>query len=174
MSSCTACSRVTPGFSRPIRCTSRSPSKVWPRWKTSGKYTSAPRHMKRGGITPITVRTLLFSRSLRPRTPGSPPNCRCQNLNPNNVTGSAPGEASAAVIALARPGHVGPRRRDHAGEYRVPLGDVQELVNGVVAPIAAALAAYLDGYQPPWVLVWKRIDNHGVHHAVHRGAAADP
>ena len=34
--------------------------------------------MKRFGITPITVRTVSFSRSCRPSTFGSPPNWRCQ------------------------------------------------------------------------------------------------
>ena len=76
--SASACASVTPGFSRPSRWTMRTPSIRRPRSKAIGRYTSAPRHMNRFGMTPITVRLVSFSRSWRPSTFGSPPNWRCQ------------------------------------------------------------------------------------------------
>ena len=93
--SASACASVTPAFSRPSTCTFLTPSMTLPCSKTTGTYTSAPRHMKRLGITPTTVRLTPLSSIWRPTTDGSPPNWRCQNLNPSTTTGSAPGTPSA-------------------------------------------------------------------------------
>ena len=44
-----------PGFTRPSTCTTDTLD-LLPRAEVGGRYTSAPRHMNRGGITPMTSR----------------------------------------------------------------------------------------------------------------------
>ena len=92
-----ACSRVTPGRSRPtvttlwFRRSSRS-SPV----STSGVHTSRPPggNSNSGGRTPTTVRGRPSSAISRPTTSGSPPNRRVQRPWPSTATPSRPGWSS--------------------------------------------------------------------------------
>ncbi len=80
--------------------------------------------------------------------------------------------AQALRFALSRPSDIRPGGRDHTFEDSVSLGDVQKLVDVVVAAVPAPLALDGDAHQPVWVLVRERVQNHGIDHAVHGGAAA--
>ena len=151
-------------------------------------------------MTPITVRTLSLSRSWRPRTLRSPPNCRCQNLIAQNdhrlragrasaTSASGPGAADAhhverversvvpaepLWIALAGPYHVADRGRDHAPEHRAAFCDFQELIDGIAETAAATRrAVHADARQPFDILVRKWIEDHRVKHAVDRGRRHD-
>jgi hypothetical protein len=76
-------------------------------------------------------------------------------------------------VAISRPCDIGDGGRRDAGEHRVALGDLEELVDGIVTEIPTAIRLHGHRHQPLRIFVRERVENHGVYHAVHRRGAAD-
>ncbi len=81
--------------------------------------------------------------------------------------------AKTLGLAGAGPRDVAPGGRDDAAEHGAAPGDFEELIDRVVAAVVAALPLHVDGHQPVGIVVRERVQDYGVEHAVHGGAAAD-
>ena len=95
--------------------------------------------------------------------------------HPHHIEGVHGAVIAAQPLGLtrARPGHVAPGGGDHPAEHRIALRDFEELVDLVVTAVSAALPLYRDAHQAVGILVGERIQDDGVDHGVHGGAAAD-
>ena len=99
-----ACSRLTPGLSRPRtesqatsrRCKSFCPSRGA---MASGRYTAGRPSMpvKAAGATPMTVSSIPFNRIREPRTDGLAPNWLTQKSWLSTATGSRPSAWSSSA-----------------------------------------------------------------------------
>ena len=77
-------------------------------------------------------------------------------------------------IAIASPANVGPGRRDYAVEYGAWFGNVEKLINGIVAEIGpAARVQNLDAHKMIYILVNEGIQDNAIDNAVHSRTAPD-
>ena len=82
--------------------------------------------------------------------------------------------AQALRVAGPGPGDVRPGGGNHSLENGIALGDLGELVDGVVAAVAAVFRRqHLHAHQPVRIFIDERVQDNGVDDAIHGGAAAD-
>ena len=107
-SSARTCPSVEPSAMRATPLMPKAPSCTFSRSSRSGRHKSISCCEKEnpGGMTPTTS-TLSPSRStIRPTTPGSPPNRLRHRPSLSTITGAAPGRSSSGANERPRPGGV--------------------------------------------------------------------